>query len=126
MQYLVLALVALSFVFGYLNSRYSSLRVAVLNRGHVVAQGHVDEMLSSMLIGIWLTDPNKLHASIDEFVRVLRPGGVLRIYPTPPPSHSLWKTIGRHNLELRQTFFAGTRGVLATPPGYTAHLRKAM
>ena len=87
----------------------------------------VDEILCSYLLFVWIEDEEALADILDEFLRVLRPGAVAKLYPLHEwrfmrfRSKRLQDALGR--FELRQHFVHG-HGDWRVTPGMMTVLRK--
>ena len=60
-------------------------------------ENSVDEILCSYLLFVWIDDPAALTGILDEFFRVLKPGGVAKIYPLDE-----WHRFRFRNREIRR------------------------
>ena len=87
----------------------------------------VDEILCSFLLFVWIEDEETLAEILGEFLRVLRPGGSIKLYPL----HE-WRAMHFQSAELRQllenvtvsqTFIHG-RGDWRVMPSLLTELRK--
>lgn len=73
----------------------------------------VDEILSSYLLFVWIEDEETLAAIFEEFYRVLKPGGTIRLFPLSDwrlldfDSRRLHDILSRFSIE--QTFVFGPR-----------------
>jgi ubiquinone/menaquinone biosynthesis C-methylase UbiE len=88
----------------------------------------VDLVISCYLLFAWIEDESMLDSIFREFHRVLKPGGMVKIFPAP---HFAVDQI-RHS-ELRQLmqsfaveeeFYAGVRPATRFPPAYMRTMRK--
>lgn len=57
----------------------------------------VDEILCSYLLFVWIEDEQLLAEILNEFLRVLRPGGTVKLFPLPE-----WRFMRFKNQELRE------------------------
>ncbi len=89
--------------------------------------GSIDEILCGYLLFIWIDDPAAVIDILDEFYRVLKPGGVAKIYPLDD-----WRWFRFRNPQLdraldqfsaSQTFVHG-RGDWRVQPGMLTRLAK--
>lgn len=89
--------------------------------------GSVDLILSSWALFVWITDPQILESVFAEAARVLKPGGEVRIYPTPPLD-KITKSFATgeclETFDVRQLFL-GRMSALNVPPAFrTTFTRK--
>lgn len=84
----------------------------------------VDEILCSYLLFVWIEDEQLLAEILSEFLRVLKPGGVVKLFPLPE-----WRFMRFKNQELRtvlakfeidQTFVHGHGDWRVTPSMLTS------
>lgn len=71
----------------------------------------VDEILCSYLLFVWIEDENTLADIFDEFRRVLRPGGLVKIFPLHEWQRNRFEnsrlTHVLHSFEIKQRFILG-------------------
>lgn len=82
----------------------------------------VDLVLSSWFLYIWINDA-PLQEILQELHRVLRPGGQVRITPTPSLAHNHLRQWIPEGFEITQKFHATPR-IFHRPPAYTTFLTK--
>lgn len=83
----------------------------------------VDLILSSWFLFAWVRHPEVVQTIFTEFHRVLRPGGQVRVYPTPHKDSRMFDCIPQ-GFEISQDFRAKT-SVLNMPPAFvTTFTRK--
>jgi SAM-dependent methyltransferase len=79
----------------------------------------VDELLCSYLLFVWIEDEEVLADILDEFLRILKPGGLVKLYPLYE-----WRFMRLKNKRLKnvlvnfkieQTFVHGGRDLRVTP-----------
>jgi ubiquinone/menaquinone biosynthesis C-methylase UbiE len=79
----------------------------------------VDQILTSFLLFVWIKDEAALSKILREFLRVLKPGGVAKLYPLPD-----WRLMQFENMELidvlkrftiKQSFVHGGLDFRVTP-----------
>jgi len=63
------------------------------------ADQSVDQILTSFLLFVWIKDEAALTKILREFLRVLKPGGVAKLYPLPE-----WRLMHFKSLELIEVF----------------------
>jgi SAM-dependent methyltransferase len=61
------------------------------------ADHSVDQILSSFLLFVWIEEEAELAKILEEFLRVLKPGGVAKLYPLPE-----WRLMRFQSLRLKQ------------------------
>ena len=61
------------------------------------ADQSVDQILCSFLLFVWIEDDAELIKILEEFLRVLKPGGVAKLYPLPE-----WRLMRFQSLRLNQ------------------------
>jgi len=86
--------------------------------------GSVDLILSSWFLFAWLRDPEMVRVIFEEFWRVLKPGGEVRVYPTPD-----WKDGGHVRAGVPEAFqieqrFRAEFSVLNMPPAFMTRFKK--
>jgi ubiquinone/menaquinone biosynthesis C-methylase UbiE len=83
------------------------------------ADQSIDQILTSFLLFIWIEDEAALTKILREFLRVLKPGGLAKLYPLPE-----WRLLHFKSLELievleqftiAQTFVHGGLDFRVTP-----------
>ena len=79
----------------------------------------VDEILCSYLLFVWIEDEEALADILDEFLRILKPGGVAKVYPLYEwrfmrfKNQRLKDVLANFNIE--QSFVHGGRDLRVTP-----------
>lgn len=92
-----------------------------------LADGSVDMILSSWLLSVWISDEAILAKIFDEFFRLLKPGGQVRLYPQPLwcperlQSDTLRQALGRFQIG---QLFRISRVAVQWTPAYTRVLQK--
>ncbi len=84
----------------------------------------VDLILSSWALFVWIDDPQILTSVFHEAVRVLKPSGEMKIYPTPniDAIESALPNEILNRFEIRQVFL-GRMSALNLPPAYRTTFR---
>ena len=87
----------------------------------------VDEILSSFLLFVWIEDEAVLADILGEFHRVLKPGGVLKLYPLYDWRFMRFKNTRLKNVlnsfRVEQTFVHG-RGDMRVMPSMLTQMTK--
>ena len=92
------------------------------------ADASVDVILSNFLLGAWIHDEETLAKIYTEFLRVLKPGGAVHLYPQPK-----WVPEHRHRpaflacmrrFDVRQEFRMGRLDFWTYPPAYVTVMTK--
>lgn len=102
-------------------------RIAALAGSLPFDAGSLDLILSSWFLFVWLDHGRTLDDVFRELIRVLRPGGELRVYPTPRWSErridlQLWNTVAGA-FDVDQVFF-GSPDLANLAPGYMTRFTK--
>ena len=82
----------------------------------------VDLVLSSWFLFVWIRD-EPLHAILQELHRILKPGGQVRIAPTPWLQDGTWRASIPEGFDIQQEFHITPR-IFHRPPAYTTRLTK--
>jgi SAM-dependent methyltransferase len=92
------------------------------------ADGSVDLVLSSYLLFAWISDETALESIFREFHRVLKPGGEVRIFPTPSYNPAKIRSPGLRDImqcfAVEQKYFSGSWPSTGFPPAYLRRMRK--
>ncbi len=86
----------------------------------------VDLVLSAWLLFVWLSEERALDSTFAEVKRVLKPGGTLRVYPTPRWNDSRLGTLPAEmfrGFAVQQRFIGGL-DIVNLPPAYVTTFRK--
>lgn len=88
----------------------------------------VDLVISCYLLFAWIEDESMLYDIFREFYRVLKPGGMVKIFPAPHFTadqlrHSSLRQL-MQGFTLEEEFFAGVRPATRFPPAYMRTMRK--
>ncbi len=87
----------------------------------------VDIILSCWLVLSWIHDDDLLHNIFQEFDRILKPGGSIRIFPTGSVAQlqqkypQLWQILKHYQIEQR---FMVSADIGSVPPAYTTRFSK--
>jgi SAM-dependent methyltransferase len=92
------------------------------------ADQSVDLVLSSFLLFVWIEDEVSLAKILNEFLRVLKPGGVIKLYPCPEWHLLDFKSLPLNqvlkNFTLKQNFVHGGVDFRVTPAMLTELQKK--
>jgi SAM-dependent methyltransferase len=88
----------------------------------------VDLVISCYLLFAWIADESILDGIFREFYRVLKPGGMVKIFPAPHFAASKIRQSGLRQLmrsfAIEEEFFAGAWPATRFPPAYMRTMRK--
>lgn len=82
----------------------------------------VDLVVSSWFLFVWIRE-QALYDILEELHRVLKPGGQVRIAPTPSLNQDLWRQWIPKGFEIEQKFHITPR-IFHRPPAYTTILTR--